>query len=45
MIFSNDGKSTEISLPYRRSQVGFNEFEPSCADMEGTAEADAACLG
>lgn len=45
MIFSNDGKSTEIWLPYRRSQVGFNEFEPSCADMVATAEADAASLG
>lgn len=45
MIFSDDGKSTEISLTYRGSQVGFNEFEPSCADMEATAEADAACLG
>ena len=32
-------------LPHRRSQAGVNEFEPGCADMEGTVEADAASPG
>ena len=44
MIYSNDEKSTETFLPHRRSQIGFNEYEPSCADVEGTVEADAASL-
>lgn len=30
---------TEMLLSHRRSQVGFNEFEPSCADLEGRTDA------
>ena len=35
----------EILLSHRRSQVGFNEFEPSCANIEGRGKTDATSLG